>query len=136
MQRLLFTHFVTASPSSLLSREWHSGLDSGNSTFFAFLHLNSFRTLTTSGIISPALRIVMVSPICKSSFINRSALCNVALLTVVPAKEIGSNSATGVIAPVRPTWQVNLINLLGASAAGNLRAIAHFGAFWVNPIHF
>ena len=33
-----------------------------------------------------------------------SALCSEALFTVVPASKTGSRLATGVTAPVRPTW--------------------------------
>ena len=33
-----------------------------------------------------------------------SSLCKEALFTVVPANKTGSITATGVTAPVRPTW--------------------------------
>jgi hypothetical protein len=84
-------------------------------------------------MISPALRTTIVSPAQRSSSARRSALWRVARLTVVPASGTGSNSATGVTTPVRPTWQVRRSSRLGASSAAYLRAIAQRGAFWVKP---
>ncbi|CSI91377.1 Uncharacterised protein [Vibrio cholerae] len=52
---------------------------------------------------SPARRITTVSPTITPKRSISSALCNVALLTVTPPTNTGSNLATGVIAPVRPT---------------------------------
>ena len=49
-----------------------------------------------------------------------SSLCRVARLTVVPSKKTGSNSATGVTAPVRPTCRVMSFKRVSALWAGNL----------------
>ena len=46
----------------------------------------------------------------KSNRLISFALWSDALLTVVPANKMGSNSATGVIAPVLPTWYVILLS--------------------------
>ena len=61
-------------------------------------------TLTTWGITSPARRTITVSPICRSRRAISSMLCRLALLTVTPPTKTGSRRATGVTAPVRPTW--------------------------------
>ena len=56
-----------------------------------------------------------------------SKLCNVALDTVTPPKKIGSNLATGVIAPVRPTCISMAMRRVEASWAGNFQAVAKRG---------
>ena len=48
-------------------------------------------------------------------------------VTVTPPICTGSILATGVIAPVRPTWNSTFINLLVACLALNLKAIAQRG---------
>ena len=63
----------------------------------------SSTTLTTLGMTSPARRTITVSPIWRSKRCISSILCKVALLTVTPPTNTGSNRATGVTAPVRPT---------------------------------
>ena len=131
--QLLLMQRVAASSPSLTRVEPHSGQHSGSCTGCAPAGRRSGRTLTTSGMISPALRTTTVSPMCRSSSAMRSALCSVARLTLVPARATGSNSATGVTAPVRPTCTVTRSRRLGASSAGNFSAIAQRGAFWVNP---
>ena len=131
--QLLFTHRVAASSPSRTRLDPHSGQCSGSCTGVALLGRSSGSTRTTSGIISPALRTTMVSPRCRSSSAIRSALWRVARLTLVPAKATGSNSATGVITPVRPTCTTTRSRRLGASSAGNFRAIAQRGDFWVKP---
>ena len=65
-----------------------------------------------------------------------SSLWSDALLTVVPAKETGSKFATGVIAPVLPTWKLILFNLVKACSALYLYEIAHLGNLEVKPISF
>ncbi len=47
-------------------------------------------------------------------------LWSVARLTVVPARRTGSNSATGVSTPVRPTWTTMSVTTVVASSGGNL----------------
>ena len=62
-----------------------------------------------------------------------SKLCNVAFDINTPPKLTSSRRATGVIAPVRPTWKsIDLINVFAFSAE-NLRAIAHLGFFPTIP---
>ena len=131
--QLLLTQRVAASSPSRMSSEPHSGQCFGSCTGWASAGLSSGSTRTTSGMISPALRTTTVSPRCRSSSAMRSALCRVARLTLVPAKGTGSNSATGVTAPVRPTCTATRSKRLGASSAGNFSAIAQRGAFWVKP---
>ena len=57
----------------------------------------------TCGITSPALWIIIVSPILISFLLISSSLCNVAFDTTTPPTVTGSTLATGVIAPVLPT---------------------------------
>ena len=78
------------------------------------------RTRETSGIISPALCNMTVSPMRISLSRIMSALCNVARATVVPANWTGSITAVGVTTPVRPTVHtISWITVL-ASSGGNL----------------
>ena len=90
-------------------------------------------TPTTAGITSPAFSIVTVSPIRMSFRRSSSSLCKVARLIVLPARNTGSNSATGVSAPVRPTWIVMAFSRVSACSAAYLKAMAQRGAFDVNP---
>ena len=55
-------------------------------------------------MILPAFSTTTTSPGRTSLRSISSALCRLARLTVVPASSTGSRSATGVIAPVFPTW--------------------------------
>ena len=57
-----------------------------------------------------------------------SMLCNVARLTVTPPTNTGASHATGVSAPVRPTWNSTSSSVVSTSSAGNFRAIAQRGA--------
>ncbi len=88
---------------------------------------------TTSGITSPALWTTIVSP--TRTFLRRisSRLCRVARAIVEPATTTGSNSATGVSMPVRPTWIVCRAKGCVFSSGGNLKAIAQRGARACNP---
>ena len=62
-----------------------------------------------------------------------SSLCRVARLTTTPPTVTGSSSATGVMAPVRPTWIVIAFSRVCACSAGNLWAIAQRGARLTKP---
>ena len=53
--------------------------------------------------------------------------------TTTPPTVIGSSSATGVSAPVRPTWIVMSRSSVSACSAGNLCAIAQRGARLTKP---
>ena len=77
-----------------------------------------------------------VSPIRTPRRFISSPLCREALLTVTPPTNTGSSLATGVIAPVRPTWNSTSIKRVISSWAGNFLAIAHLGAFATNPRRF
>ncbi len=52
---------------------------------------------------------------------------------VEPATVTGSNSATGVSTPVRPTWMRISRRTVVFSSGGNLKAMAQRGARAVNP---
>ena len=60
-------------------------------------------------------------------------LCKVALLTVTPPTNTGASRATGVIAPVRPTWNSTPSSVVISSCAGNLCATAQRGARDTKP---
>jgi hypothetical protein len=62
-----------------------------------------------------------------------SSLCSVALVTVTPPTKTGFSRATGVIAPVRPTWTSMPSTSVSASSAGNLWAMAKRGARETKP---
>ena len=88
---------------------------------------------TTSGITSPALRTVTVSPGRTSFRRTWSSLCSVAIATFEPPTNTDSRTANGVTRPVRPTeiW-MSLSNVV-RSSGGNLNAIAQRGARAVKP---
>ena len=90
-------------------------------------------TKTTWGITSPALSTFTVSPSLISFLIISSSLWSVALETTTPPIFTGFILATGVKAPVLPTWIFMSIILEKALSAENLWAIAHLGEFAVNP---
>ena len=77
---------------------------------------------------SPARWITTVSPIRASSRAISSALCRLALDTTTPPTVTGSSLATGVSAPVRPTWMSMSRRMVRAFSAGNLWATAQRGA--------
>ena len=58
----------------------------------------------TCGMTSPALWTVIVSPTLISFLTISSSLWSVAFETTTPPTVTGSTFATGVIAPVLPTW--------------------------------
>ena len=62
-----------------------------------------------------------------------SSLCNVALDTTTPPTVTGSTFATGVIAPVLPTWIIISLIVVTAFSAENLYAMAHRGELDVDP---
>jgi hypothetical protein len=69
---------------------------------------------------SPARWICTVSPILTPSRSISSALCSVALVTTTPPTVTGSSRATGVSAPVRPTWMSMAVSRVEAFSAGKL----------------
>ena len=76
----------------------------GKIYFLEFDSLLFLSTETTWGITSPALSTVTASPILISFLFISSSLCSVALETITPPIFTGSIFATGVNAPVLPTW--------------------------------
>ncbi len=60
-------------------------------------------------------------------------LWSVARAMVEPATSTGSNSATGVSTPVRPTWMRIWRRTVRFSSGGNLKAMAQRGARAVKP---
>ena len=86
-----------------------------------------------SGITSPALRRITVSPGRTSLRLTSWALCSVAFSTVEPATRVGSITPYGVTRPVRPTLTRMSSSLALTSSGGYLNAIAHRGARLVEP---
>ena len=82
---------------------------------------------------SPARCTITMSPLRTSSRSISSALCRVARATITPPTLTGSRSATGVSAPVRPTWMRMSFSRVRACSAGNLWAIAQRGARLTKP---
>ncbi len=64
---------------------------------------------------------------------SSSSLCSVALVTVTPPTNTGFRRATGVSAPVRPTWTSISSTSVICSSAGYLCAIAKRGARETKP---
>ena len=90
-------------------------------------------TETTSGMISPAFRIMTREPMRISFSVMKSWFGSVARLTVVPAKNTGSNSPVGVKTPVRPTATSMSRSVVSFSSGGYLYASAQRGNFAVLP---
>ena len=111
---------ATASPSMRTIKESHTGQRVGKTIWRALAGRRSCTTPIICGITSPARRIITVSPIAMLRRSISSPLCKVALLTVTPATNTGCNLATGVMAPVRPTWNSTSFNTVSSSCAGNL----------------
>ena len=64
---------------------------------------------------------------------SSSKLCSEALTTFVPPRGTGSNSATGVTVPVRPTYVLMFRTTVCAASGGYLNATTQRGAFEVAP---
>ena len=88
---------------------------------------------TISGITSPALRRMTVSPGRTSLRFTSWALCSVARSTVEPATRVGSITPKGVTRPVRPVFTSMASSLALTSSGGYLYAIAQRGARLVEP---
>ena len=80
----------------------------------------SLSTPVILGMISPPFSTYTMSPMCKSRLSMMSALCRDALLTMVPESCTGSRLATGVMAPVLPTWYEMVLSRVQARSARNL----------------
>ena len=86
-----------------------------------------------SGITSPALRRITVSPGRTSLRFTSWALWSVAFSTVDPATRVGSMTPYGVTRPVRPTLTRISRRTVLTSSGGYLNAIAQRGARLVEP---
>ena len=129
-------HRATASPSARWTDDWQTGQRIGNSINLASKGLFSTTTFAICGITSPARRMITISPIRRPKRSISSRLWSVALLTVTPPTKTGSSLATGVIAPVLPTWNSTSKSRVISSCAGNFRAIAQRGALATKPSLF
>jgi hypothetical protein len=127
------TQRVSASPSGRTKSLPHPGQTFGNTHGCDPFGRIEITGPTTSGITSPALRTITVSPGRTSLAITWSSLCNVATPTVEPPTNTGSSTANGVARPVRPieTWMSR--SKVVRSSGGNLYAIAQRGARDVVP---
>ena len=125
-------HLKIASSFSLNTLPLHTGQNFGDEIIL-FLFLAFSITLMTCGITSPALWICTISPIRISFFVISSKLWRVALDTSTPPIFTSSKRATGVIAPVLPTWKSISIILVEVFSAENFKAIAHRGFLPTKP---
>ena len=91
-----------------------------------FVPLGRFPSTTPRicGMTSPARWTITVSPMRTSFRAISSSLCRVAFCTTTPPTVTGSSLATGVSAPVRPTWISMSRKVVVAFSAGNLWATA------------
>ena len=113
------TQRVSDSPSACTRVEAMSqGHVEGNTQGLQFLGRFSSTGPTTSGITSPALRTITVSPGRTSFSATCSRLWRVAMETVEPLTTTGSSTANGVARPVRPieTWMSFRIVLRSSGA--------------------
>ena len=62
-----------------------------------------------------------------------SLLCKVARWTLTPPIVIGTSLATGVIAPVLPTWKYTSSKTVAPFSGGNLWEIEYLGECSVSP---
>ena len=113
--------------------ESHSGQTSGIRKGLVCSGLFSFITVNTSGITSPALCTITVSPTLTSFLSISSRLWRVALSMVTPPTDTGSSMATGVIAPVLPTPTAIAMTLVDSCFGANLYASAHLGLLVMTP---
>jgi hypothetical protein len=126
----------TASPSSRTAWEPQTGQRSGNLNLGPRFLRSASTTATICGITSPARCTITLSPMRTSLRSISSSLCKVAFETTTPPTVIGSSFATGVRAPVRPTWIEMPLRVVTACSAGNLCAIAQRGARPTKPRRF
>ena len=125
---------VTTSNGFLSTGLPHTGQTVGNSIARVTLSLGI--TFTICGITSPARRTTTISPMRTPRRVISSALCKVALVTVTPPTNNAFNAATGVIAPVRPTWKLTSSKVVMSSSGGYLYALAQRGARLTKPNFF
>ena len=110
----------STSPSSRASGVPQAGHAVGNSNSRSSPVRRSATGPRTSGITSPALRRITMSPIRTPLRLTSSALCKVACSTVEPLTLTGSITANGVTRPVRPTFTLISISRVVTSSGGYL----------------
>ena len=120
MHLLTASYFFVVLLNSFIVSEPQEGQLLGKINFFDFFSLFLRSTKTTWGITSPALSTFTVSPSLISFLMISSSLWSVALETTTPPTVTGSTFATGVIAPVLPTWIIISLILVVAFSAENL----------------
>ncbi len=121
------------SPSGRNTAEPQTGHFEGQANGFSRPVRRSFMTETTWGMTSPLRSMRTWSPTRTSLRRSSSSLWRVERLIVVPESLTGSSTATGVRAPVRPTWTTMSLTRVVAWRAGNLKAAAQRGDLAVNP---
>ena len=129
----VFSQREMTSPSGRKTFEPQTGQRLGKANALAPRGRRSFITETTLGMTSPLRSTRTSSPTRMSLRRSSSSLCRVDRLTVVPDRRTGSSTATGVRAPVRPTWTMMSRSFVVAWRAGNLKATAPRGALAVDP---
>ncbi len=97
-----------------------TGQRDGQANGFAPRGRFSNMTETTWGMTSPLRSMSTVSPTRTSLRLSSSSLWSVEREMVVPDSLTGSSTATGVRAPVRPTWTTMSSIRVVAWRAGNL----------------
>ena len=90
-------------------------------------------TSTTWGMTSPARWTMTVSPTRTSLRADLVLVVQRRPATMTPPTLTGASSATGVSAPVRPTWIVDVLEHGRACSAANLWAMAQRGARPTKP---
>ncbi len=128
-----FGQRVTASPSSRTVAEPQTGHLPGRWNGRVRAGRFFFTTSTTWGITSPARCTTTVSPTRTSLRSTSSWLWSEAFETVTPPTCTGRSFATGVSAPVRPTWTSMASITVVACCGGNLNAIAQRGERGSSP---
>ena len=113
---------VSLSPSSSRERARAAGTgrSSGTPTASSPSGRSASTGPTTSGMTSPALRTMTVSPGRTSLACTWSSLCSVASPTVDPPTNTGSSMANGVAFPVRPIDTMMSLQRRDRSSGGNL----------------
>ncbi len=127
------TQRETTSPSGLKIADPQTGQRDGQENGRSRPVRRSFMTETTRGMTSPLRSMRTWSPTRTSLRRISSSLCRVERLIVVPESLTGSSTATGVRAPVRPTWMMMSSTLVVAWRAGNLKEMAQRGNLAVTP---
>ena len=123
----------------LFPNEWSSTdrASVGNSPLVV-THDRAHRPPSTRGMTSPARFTAILSPMRsppRYSGFRRTwcSLWSVALVTVTPPTITGAMIATGVMAPVRPTWKPTSSRRVWTMGAGYLYAMAQRGLRVTNP---